>query len=750
MNMIKIWGVLFCIVVCSILPFKSSGQEAARLPAKLQIAVEPEAIVLTKGITVGSAEKTIRLVIRETSSSNPAKLELAARPFTDMNTGDILDASVVTVNIAAPQVALAPGGLQRVELTIGGFQQAGSYLGGLTVHDTVSGEQREIPMRVSIKDAWEFPAGVLLAAVLMASGVNHWTKKGRRKNRFDHHIAELQKTIKLAGGEGNTLLFEAEQLLAKAQGFNQEYQFARTEAALAAVAQKLAQYEQRQQGGERLRQKIRELLQEARELGESDPQSAKIRNELLKIAEASSGGFSDYDQTAALVKQLETFLRAYRLTKQDLQAAREKLLRSGAYVKKAEHSKLELLCRDIERILRTANRMSALDEANALLQKAAYELSPENVQENLFRAQQFQRRLDQYQPQIKQISGAQAARIVTIWHDNAAAALADNRFADVEEALARLEQTLTLVERIKRAEQQIKGRDPKMTELRRILRDCKNALEATAWEAIPRAEHDVRQVEELLDGRRAQYEPWTENQERKDEPLHSDMNNQERKDASLHSDSSEPAGQLRPVTLADLRQNLARLLEDAGQYPQLRGKMAQWQAYGDKLSQFEELPELFEYLHTIRAELALYARIQAIRAQAEAKPQHAALKLAEQAEQSLLAENQAEREQARRAEVLADAAQALLDEQAPEREFEQVLAYVRSPKTATNIVAYGTLASYFVVATVLGFQILYVPDPDFGALAFKDYLSLVLWALGLEGAKITVTNVYEAYFKKEG
>jgi hypothetical protein len=54
-----------------------------------------------------------------------------------------------------------------------------------------------------------------------------------------------------------------------------------------------------------------------------------------------------------------------------------------------------------------------------------------------------------------------------------------------------------------------------------------------------------------------------------------------------------------------------------------------------------------------------------------------------------------------------------------------------------------------VIATILGIQILYAPDPDFGAFVFKDYLSLVLWAIGLEGAKMTVTNVYEAYFKKE-
>ena len=63
---------------------------------------------------------------------------------------------------------------------------------------------------------------------------------------------------------------------------------------------------------------------------------------------------------------------------------------------------------------------------------------------------------------------------------------------------------------------------------------------------------------------------------------------------------------------------------------------------------------------------------------------------------------------------------------------------------------YGTLASYFVIATTLGFQILYAPSPDFGALPFEHYFSLVLWAFGLEGAKMTATNVYEAYFKKEG
>ena len=83
-------------------------------------------------------------------------------------------------------------------------------------------------------------------------------------------------------------------------------------------------------------------------------------------------------------------------------------------------------------------------------------------------------------------------------------------------------------------------------------------------------------------------------------------------------------------------------------------------------------------------------------------------------------------------------------------ELEQVISNIRSPKLATKLVTSGTLASYFIIATALGFQILYAPNPDFGAILFEDYFSLVLWAFGFEGAKMTATNVYEAYFKKEG
>ena len=83
-------------------------------------------------------------------------------------------------------------------------------------------------------------------------------------------------------------------------------------------------------------------------------------------------------------------------------------------------------------------------------------------------------------------------------------------------------------------------------------------------------------------------------------------------------------------------------------------------------------------------------------------------------------------------------------------EFDQMVSYIRSPKTTSNVIAYGTLGSYFVVTTLLGLQILYAPDADFGALVFKDYFSLILWALGLEGARLTVMNVYETYIKKTG
>jgi hypothetical protein len=155
--------------------------ETTQLPSKLQIAIEPEEIILTKGITVGAADRKIQLIIRETSSLKRAELELVARPFTDITSGDIVDVNTVMIGIAKQQVTLSPGGLQRVELTIGGFEQAGTYLGGLTIHDTVSGERKDVHIRVSVKASWETPVAVLLVSVLLTSGVNHWAQKGDAK-----------------------------------------------------------------------------------------------------------------------------------------------------------------------------------------------------------------------------------------------------------------------------------------------------------------------------------------------------------------------------------------------------------------------------------------------------------------------------------------------------------------------------------------------------------------------------------------
>jgi hypothetical protein len=743
LTVMKTLSILPLLLLSVISSLQSNGQETTHVPSKLQLAVEPEEIVLTRGITTGSPEKKIQVVVRETSGINPAKLELAARPFTDTNAGDVVDVSVVTVTISTLQVALSPGGLERVEVTIGGFKQAGSYLGGITVHDTVSGERREIPVRVSVKDSYGFPTFILLASVLIASGVNYWTRKGRRKNRLDRRVTELQKTIKLAGGDGDLILFDAEQFLEKAQVYNQDYQFDRAEAAIAGVEQKLAQYEQRKQGSEQLRQKIQELLHEIRELGESDPQHTRIADELMQLLPKVQ---SDYEQTSAIVKQLEMFLRAYRLARKDLQSAREKLLSNVEYVKKAGRSRIELLFRDIERILASAENMNAIDEANVLLRKAAYELSPEKIHENIFREQKLRKILEDYEQHIKRISGDQVKRIVLAWYEKAASALGDHRYEDVDDALQKLDKTIALVEWIKRAEQRIKGRDQKMTELRRILRNCKSGLEGTSLEAIQQAEHDVQQVEEILDGLREKYEPFRtiDQQETQGKPDTKTPFSEE----PVKTDEERPE-QLRPLTLEDLQQNFNRLLEEATQYPKLREKILHWKAYGHKLIEFEELQELFDYLQAIRDELSLYARIQTIRAQAEAKHLQAVLKLTEQAEHLLLLEEQEDRGTYHRAEVLTDAAKALLDEKQNETEFEQVISYIRSPKTASNLITYGTLASYFVIATILGIQILYAPDPDFGAFVFKDYLSLVLWAIGLEGAKMTVTNVYEAYFKKE-
>ena len=139
-------SIIIFLIICLVYPVRSRGQESVQLPSKLQLAVEPEEIVLTKGITVGTSERNIPIIVRETSGINNAKLELVAHPFTNVNTGDIVDANIVTVDISTPQASLAPGGLQQVKLTIGGFEQAGSYLGGITIHDTVSGEQKKVLM----------------------------------------------------------------------------------------------------------------------------------------------------------------------------------------------------------------------------------------------------------------------------------------------------------------------------------------------------------------------------------------------------------------------------------------------------------------------------------------------------------------------------------------------------------------------------------------------------------------------------
>ncbi len=743
--------VVLLVVMCLVYPITSKGQgttlETSSLPSKLQLAVEPEEITLTKGITVGAAKKNIQIIVRETSGVNNAKLELVARPFTDINTSDIVDVNVITVALSTPHASLSPGGLQRVELTIGGFKQAGSYLGGITIHDTVSGERREIPIRVSVKDSWGFPTFILLVAVLIASGVNHWTKKGRRKNRLDREIAELQKTINLAGGDGDPILLEAEQFLETAQGHNQEYQFDHAEAAITAVEQKLMQYEQRKQGGEQLRQKIQELLHDVRELGESDPQTSRIADELMQLLPKVR---SEYEQTEAIVKQIEVFFRAYRLAKKDLQSAQEKLLSSLEYVKKADRSKIELLFRDIERIFASAKSMSAIDEANTLLRKAAYELSPEKINANIFREQKLRKILEEYESQVKRTTGTQAQRIVMTWYENAEAALGDNRYEDVEEALQKLEKTLAIVGRIKPIEQRLKGRDEKMAELRRIIRKCKHSLEDGSWDEIYRAERDVQQVEEILAGIRKKYEPSQVEAQHVESEMGTEATTTDQFSEEPGTLDEETSDQLRPLTQEDLQRNLDRLMEEASRYPKLRAKISQWKTYCGKLIEFDELQELSEYLRLIQDELALYARIQSIRAQAEEKNLHAGLKLTEQVEQLLLQESQEDRGLYHRAEVLTDAAKSLLDEKQSETEFDQVISYIRSPKTTSNLITYGTLASYFIIVTVLGIQILYAPDPDFGTFFFKDYLSLVLWALGLEGAKMTVTNVYEAYFKKEG
>ena len=719
------------------------------MPSKLQLAVEPEEIILKKGITVGAADRKIQMIIRETSGIKNAVLELVARPFIELNNGDIVDLSIVKVELSEQQVALEPGGLQRVEITIGGFKQAGSYLGGITIHDTVSGERKEIAVRVSVKDSWPLPVFVLLGTVLLASGVNHWTKKGRRKNRVDLRVAELRKAITLMGAEYDSFLVEAEQLLEKAETHNQEYQFSQAEAALADVEQTLQRYEQRKQDSEELRQKIEELLHEVGELGESDPQNSKLNGELIRLLPKVQ---TDYEETEAIFKQLDMFFGAYRMARKDLRIAREKLASNLDYVKKADRSKLELLLSDIDRLLTTAESLSALDEANVLLRRSAFELSPEKINENIFRSQRFQKVLDEYHEQVKHVTGAQVQRIVMAWYDKAQGALEDSRYEDVEGALQKLDKVLAVVDKIKQAEKRVKGRDQKMTELRRIIRECKSYLEGTSWDGIHRAEYDITQVLEILDGVREEYEPFStaESQRVQEETATSDNSSDDSQtDEPLQAEEPDTS-QLRPLSHDDLQRNLERTMDEAGLFPKLRGKILKWRSYCNKLLEFNELNETLEYIKMIQEELVLYARMQAIRAQAIEQHLHAVQRLTEQAEQLLLMDTHEEDRGAyHRAEVLTDAAKALLDEKQNASEFDHVISNIRSPKMATNLVTYGTLASYFVVATALGFQILYAPNPDFGATLFEDYFSLGLWAFGLEGAKMTVSNVYEAYFKKE-
>ncbi len=718
-------------------------------PSKLQLAVEPEDIVLTKNISVGMAERTIQLIIRETSGVKPAKLELAARPFTEINSGNIVDVSIVKVELSEQQVILEPGGLERVEATIGGFQEAGSYLGGITIHDTVSGERKEISVRVSVKDAWPMPVVVLLVSVLIASGVNHWTKKGRRKNRLDQKIAELRKTINAADQTIVSFLVDAERFLEKAQAYNQEYQFEQAETAFENAERSLALYERRKHESETLRQRIQTLLSDVRGLGETDPQNVKLSGELIQVLPKIQ---TDFEETDALVKQFEMFFEAYRMARRDVQAAREKLASSLEYVKKADRSKIDMMVGDIDRLLQTAESMSAIDEANTLLRKVAFELSPEKINENMFRSQRFQAKLTDYHDQVKRVTGAQVKRIVNAWYEKAEHALEDNRYEDAEEALEKLGATLEIVERIKHAERRIKGRDTRATDLRRILRECKQFLESASWDGMKRAGYDVTQVLEILDGVRKEYKPFP-TVETQTEQAETEAPTDDGAD-SIGEESpqaSEPEGtQLRPLTPDDLRRNFERISEEAVHYPKLREKILTWRSYCHKLLEFDELNEMSDYLKIIQEELLLYAKIQTIRIQAEEQRQQAVLRLADQAEQLLLLETSEDRGAFHRAEVLADAAKALLDEKLDASDFEQVMSNIRSPRLTTNLITYGTLASYFVISTALGFQILYAPNPDFGAILFEDYFSLVLWAFGLQGAKMTVTNVYEAYFKKEG
>ena len=540
-----------------------------------------------------------------------------------------------------------------------------------------------------------------------------------------------------------TSLADALQFLEKARAYTQEYQFNRAEAAIEAGKQKLEEYEQRKHGSDAVRQKIQAMLHDVREFGENDPQNARLNGELIRLLPNVE---SDYDGTEAVVKQLDMFLHAYRLARRDALAAKEKLASSSEYAQRANQSRIEFLLREIDRILTDAETMSALDEANALLRKVAFELSPEKINDNIFRSQRLEKRLEILREQVKRVTGTQMQRIVGNMLERADAALRDNRCEESEDALHQLEKTLKLVEKMKDVEKRVKGKDRKMTEIRRILRDAKTLLEnASAMDDILRAEHDAAQAVEMLDGKREQYEPFSPQDERAehagfDEPT-------PETDAAFGEETST---QLRPIRREDLEQRVNLLLEEAARYTRLLPKIERWRVVCDKLVRFEELADLTAYLQRIQEELSLYTRILAIRAMAEEQHARAALQLAEQAHQMLLMDAGEDRGALHRAEVLADAANALLDEQHDDRDIESVLAQIGSPRLATQVVTYGTLASYFVIATTLGFQILYAPSPDFGALPFEDYFSLILWAFGLEGAKMTATNVYEAYFKKEG
>ena len=746
----KSFLVSWLVLVCLSCVVKSNAQDISsseqRLPSKLQLAVEPEEIVLTKGIEVGSAKKKIQLIVRETSGIKTAELELVARPFTEINSGDSVDLNIIKVELSEQQVPLKPGGLQRIELTIGGFQQAGSYLGGITIHDSVSGERQEIGIRVSVKDSWQLPVAVLLIAVLIASGLNSWAAKGRKKNRFDKLIADWQDKIEQEGVEFDSFLAEAGEFLEKARAYNQEFQFPQTEDALTVTEEKFQYYEQRKQGSETLRQRIQEFLGDVRELGENDPQTSKLSDQLIQLLPKIQ---SDYEESEAIFKQLVLFFEAYRMARRDLQTAREKLASNLDYVKKADRSKIELIFGDIERLLKTAETMSALDEVNALLRKAAYELSPEKINENIFRSQRFQKALDEQGELVEKVTGQQARRIVDALYEQAQNALDDNRYEDVDEALQKLAKSLEIVEQIKQAEKRMKGRDAKMTELRRIIRDAKSYLEGGSWDGIQRAAYDVNQVLEILDGVRKNYEefPVVEDQARQSEDAEEAAGEGQTEDNP--PPAGEEEGQLRRLTPEDLQRSLDHILEQALPYPRLREKMASWRSYCDKLLQFNELREMFDYLDLIREELGLYTKIQSIRSQMADRAYQAVQRLLEQAEQLLLLDSYEDRAAYHRAEVLTDAATALWEEKQNVGEFEQVISTIRSPKLATKLITGGGLSAYFAVATALGFQALYAPNPDFGAILFEDYFSLVLWAFGFQGAKMTAVNVYEAYFKKE-